>query len=136
MPSAAQEDSMRKLCNMLGYDMKYLQSATTDVKISYNISGHDIPPINGIYIDKFTNIKDVDGTINYITLKEVYLDADTTSAVVSCIEGELIECESADDNIISILHLDDNKRYYLPETQVAENGIFITNINDGTPSEP
>jgi hypothetical protein len=133
MPSAAQEDSMRKLCNMLGYDMKYLQSATTDVRISYNVSGHDIPT-KQIYIDKYTNIKDIDGLINYVTLSEVYLDADKTAETVTCIEGELIDCETADDNIISMLHLDDNKRYYLPETQIAENGIFITNINDGIES--
>ena len=35
MPSAAQEESMRKLCDMLGYSMKYYQSATTDVLITY-----------------------------------------------------------------------------------------------------
>lgn len=33
MPSAAQEESMRKLCNMLGYSMKYYQSAETTVTI-------------------------------------------------------------------------------------------------------
>ena len=31
MPSAAQEESMRKLCAMLGYSMKYYQSAETTV---------------------------------------------------------------------------------------------------------
>ena len=35
MPSVTQEDSMRKLCDLLGYNMKYYQSATTDVTISY-----------------------------------------------------------------------------------------------------
>ena len=36
MPSAAQEESMRKLTEMLGYTMKYYQSATTNVQIAYN----------------------------------------------------------------------------------------------------
>ena len=35
MPTAAQEDSMRKLCDMLGYNMKYYRSAVTDVTIKY-----------------------------------------------------------------------------------------------------
>ena len=35
MPSATQEESMRKICDMLGYTMKYYRSAMTDVKISY-----------------------------------------------------------------------------------------------------
>ena len=62
MPSAAQEESMRKLTEMLGYNMKYYQSATTEVQISYAKS--DSAPIsNQICIDKFTNIKDIDATI-------------------------------------------------------------------------
>ena len=36
MPSAAQEESMRKLCEMMGYNMKYYRSATTDVTIYFN----------------------------------------------------------------------------------------------------
>jgi hypothetical protein len=134
MPSAAQEESMKKLCDMLGYNMRYLQAATTDVKISYNESGRDSLDTM-VKIDKFTNIKDIDGTINYITLEDIWLNTDITSKTVSCMEGELIECETADDNIISMLHLDDSKRYYLPETQIAENGIFITNISDNEESD-
>ena len=35
MPSAAQLESMRKLTEMMGYNMKYYRSVTTDVTISY-----------------------------------------------------------------------------------------------------
>jgi hypothetical protein len=130
MPSAAQEESMRKLTSMLGYDMGYFKSATTDVKISYNYIGK-VAINTPIVINKYTNIKDLDNSINYITLDDIYLNSGNTSKIVSCIEGELVECETDDNNIVSILHLDDNKRYYLPETQIAENGIFITNILNG-----
>ena len=40
MPTAAQEESMRKLTEMLGYSMKYYRSATTDVTISYAKTAH------------------------------------------------------------------------------------------------
>ena len=134
MPSAAQEESMRKLCEMLGYDMKYYRSATTDVRITYNNSGKDA--INGVIaIDAFTNIKDVDGLVNYVTLNTVYLNANNTSKTVACMEGELVECETDDNNIVSLIHLDDNNRYYLPEVQIAENGIFITNVADAHESD-
>jgi len=129
MPSAAQEESMRKLTEMLGYNMKYYQSATTKVKITYNASGND-PIDTNVVIDRFTNLKDRDDTINYVTLSPISLNIGKTSAEVECIEGELVECETDDDNIISILQLDDNNRYFLPETQVAENGIFVTNVSD------
>lgn len=129
MPSAAQEESMRKLTEMMGYDMKYYQSATTEVKISYNKNTSD--PINGILcIDKFTNIKDIDDSINYVTLESLNLTSDIYFGNVECIEGELVECETDDNNIVSIFHLDDNKRYFLPETQIAENAIFVTNIEN------
>ena len=130
MPSAAQEESMRKLTEMMGYNMKYFRSATTDVKISYNLNGKTTLTIP-LLINKYTNIKDIDSNINYITLEDTYLNAGSTSKIVPCIEGELVECETDDNNIISIFHLDDNKRYFLPETQIAENGIFITNIING-----
>lgn len=129
MPSAAQEESMRKLTEMLGYNMKYYQSATTEVKISYNKNVE--APIQGILvIDKFTNIKDIDDHINYITLEPLNLTNETPFGNVACMEGELVECETADNNIVSMFHLDDNKRYFLPETQIAENSIFITNIEN------
>ena len=129
MPSAAQEESMRKLTEMLGYNMKYYQSATTEVKISYTKNTE--APIEGILvIDKFTNIKDVDDSINYVTLEPLNLTAEIPFGNIACMEGELVECETADNNIVSIFHLDDNKRYFLPETQIAENSIFITNIEN------
>lgn len=129
MPTAAQEESMRKLTEMLGYSMKYYRSATTDVTISYTKTESD-PLKDLVRIDRFTNIKDADDTINYVTLKAIDLSNDNATKSVPCIEGELVTCETDNDNIISISLLDDNNRYYLPETQIAENGIFITNVNN------
>ena len=129
MPSAAQEDSMRKLTEMLGYSMKYYQSATTEVKISYD-KNVDSPIQGFLVIDKFTNIKDIDDSINYVTLTPLNLTKEIPFGTVTCMEGELVECETADNNIVSIFHLDDNHRYFLPETQIAENSIFITNIEN------
>lgn len=129
MPTAAQEESMRKLTEMLGYSMKYYRSATTDVTISYTKTESD-PLTDLVRIDRFTNIKDTDDTINYVTLKAIDLSNDNPTKSVPCIEGELVTCETDNDNIISISLLDDNNRYYLPEVSIAENGIFITNVND------
>ena len=139
MPSAAQEESMRKLTEMLGYNMKYYQSATTEALITYNLADSPEGQIDDetgyVCIDRFTNLKDIDDTVNYVTLRSVYLNKDTSSVLVPCIEGELVECETEDDNIISLIQLDDNNRYYLPETQIAENGIFVTNINNSIESD-
>ena len=145
MPSATQEESMRKLCEMMGYSMKYYQSATTDIQISYkylNVDGlhnsdNSYLQKDGasVLIPKYSSIKDADNSVNYITLNDCILDFNNPVDSVSAIEGDLVECETDDDNIISMLQLDDNFRYVLPETQIAENGIFITNISDGNESD-
>lgn len=128
MPSATQEESMRRLCDMLGYTMKYYNSATTMVNISYKGSS-DIS--NGFTVDAFTNIKNNEDDINYFTLQPITLTSEQSTKAVAAIEGELCECESDDNNIISVTLLDDNYRYYLPEDKIAENGIFIQNYSDG-----
>ena len=123
LPSAAQEASVRKLCAMLGYAMRYYQSASTETRITY--SGDRFPSDGIIRIDRFTNLRDRNNTINYVTTDEVLLTEDLPSAVVNCIEGELIACAADNGGTIGLAQLDDNYRYWLPERQVASNGIFI-----------
>lgn len=138
MPSAAQEESMRKLCDMMGYAIKYYRSATTDVTVSYigNLDNADERlPESGLYIPIFTSITNADKDINYVTTSQAVLLNDQTQVVVPCIEGQIVRCESDTDNIITLAQLDDNNRYYLPELQVAENGIFVYNINDNIKSD-
>lgn len=124
MPSVAQEASMRKLCDMLGYSMRYFQAATTTARITY--TGDTLPSNTSIFIDQFTNLKDTDGNINFVTTRAVSLSKSIRSATVDCMEGELVTCSTDNNNIISLANLDDNYRYYLPETQIASNGIFIS----------
>jgi len=131
MPSATQQESMRKLTEMLGYSMKYYRAATCKVSISYK-DDNDTPlsSIGSILFPKFTNIKNEEEDVNYVTTEYFTLQESVASYQVNAIEGELVECETDADNIVSLIHLDDNNRYLLPETNVAENGVFICNIVD------
>lgn len=135
MPSAAQEESMRKLCDMLGYyNMKYYRSATVDVKIAYT-GDTALTDTDSIKIPAFTPLQNSDEDVNYFTLETITLDKINSSGTVSCMEGILQYCSEDTDNIITMAQIDDNYRYYLPENQIAENGIFITNIDDSTESD-
>lgn len=138
MPSATQEDSMRKLTEMMGYNMKYYQSAICKVNIAYkSTNDRSISTFGeGIFFPKFTNLKNEEEEINYVTLEDFRLQGGADSREVLAIEGEMLECESDNDNIISMIHLDDSNRYMLPEYTIAENGIFITNVSDTAESEP
>ena len=140
MPTAAQEDSMRKLCDMLGYNMKYYRSAEVDVKIKY----HNSDPSDeeaaamaapGQLIPKFTVITNSDKDISYFILDSEqdnkYISSDGAALTVHCMEGQVVKCESnSDNNIITANQVKENNRFYLPETQIAENGIFIYNVTN------
>ena len=149
MPTAAQMESMRKLCELVGYDIKYYQSAETKVRISYTGNTTDeeekLPP-TGLQLPKFTTITNADKDITFVTTNAipVYITNDNPWVEVSCIEGQISKCESINENnLITLAQLDDNYRYYLPEIQIAENGIFVYNAAissdgnyiDGTPWE-
>lgn len=151
MPTAAQEDSMRKLCDMLGYSMKYYRSAVTDVTIKYynpDPSEEEASAMaSGLYIPKFTVITNGDQDISYFTVNQTpfYISATSpTTQPIPCMEGQIVKCESVNDNnVITVNHITENNRFYLPETQIAENGVFVYNIftsnsadtvlEDGTP---
>ena len=140
MPTAAQEDSMRKLCDMLGYNMKYYRSAETEVTIKYyNLDPDDkgsraIASANndhGQVLPKFTVITNSDKDISYFTTSQSSFIHPTKSpsVTVPCMEGQIVKCESSsDNNVITANQISENNRFYLPETMIAENGIFIYNV--------
>lgn len=133
MPTAAQMESMRKLCELAGYDIKYYQSAETKVRISYTGNTEDDDeklPTGGLELPKFTAITNADKDITFVTTNETpALITNTTPWVeVPCIEGQISQCESTNENnLITLAQLDNSNRYYLPEIQIAENGIFVYN---------
>jgi hypothetical protein len=145
MPTAAQMESMRKLCELVGYDIKYYQSAETKVRISYTGNTTDLStdndeklPTTGLALPKFTTITNADKDITFVTTNTLpVLFTNTTPWVeVPCIEGQISQCESINEsNLITASQLDANNRYYLPEIQIAENGIFVysakANLTDG-----
>ena len=129
MPSATQEESVRRLCDMLGYSMKYYRSATTPVTISYNGADKHLSATNLFEIPKYTVITNTDNDVSYcLTTPVVFNDSNVTSKQVEAIEGMLESCKVNGNEIISLINLDDNNRFYFPETQIAENGIFIHNV--------
>ena len=153
MPTAAQEDSMRKLCDMLGYNIKYYRSAETEVTIKY----HSSDPSDeekaamkspGLELPKFTVITNSDQDVNYFIIDRgpeypapAYISSAAPSRTFICMEGQVVKCEgTADNNVITAAQISENNRFYLPESQIAENGIFVYNVFgsgntlvDGTP---
>lgn len=134
MPSATQLESMRKLCDMMGYSMHHYIAATGDAVIGFkdteSITLEGNIGSDGIYIPRFTNLQNTDESINYVTLEGINLYPLEPSRKVAVMEGQLIECETNNDNIVTLSQLDDNHRFFFPEKNIAENGIFVLNVDD------
>ena len=121
MPTAAQEESMRKLCDMLGYNVKYYRSAETEVTIKwYNSDPEEEEEAAvgaGLWIPKFTVVTNGDKDISYFTTNQTPYCISSTTATVTlpCMEGQIVKCEStADNNIITVSQISENNIFYLP----------------------
>ena len=134
MPSATQLESMRKLCDMMGYTMHHYIAATGEAVIGFrdtdSISMEGNLGAEGIYIPRFTNLQNTDESINYVTLEGINLYPLEPSRKVPVMEGQLVQCETNNDNIVTLSQLDDNHRFFFPEKNIAENGIFVLNVDD------
>lgn len=132
MPSATQEASMRKLCDMMGYNIHYYKSATTTVSFTYTGTKDSAGKEQLVEGDYFefpkleTTITDTDNTLTY-TLIDHNITIHEKNVAVSgtFIEGTKSTINVGDSTIIQLSNLDDNNRIYFPEIMVAENGIFI-----------
>ena len=126
MPSATQETSMRRLTEAVGYNMKYYQSALTEITFKYTDNFED-----QIKFDRFdTVVSNSDGTISYTLIEDVALSYKNVARSGLAIEGSLEKLIVGDNEVVKLSNLDDNNRVYFPELYVAQNGIFIA--NDGT----
>lgn len=136
MPSAAQMESMRALCEMMGYNIKYYRSATSEITMKYiGDAETQFAEINEITLPMFSAISNLDKDVNYVTVEAKNFSADNILQTIQVIEGQHVQCETINNNIVTIDLLDDNHRFYLPEHQIAENGIFVYRITDGNKSE-
>lgn len=131
MPSATQEQSMRKLCEMMGYEMQYYGSGTTTITFQYE--GEELASGDSFTLPAFdTVVTDTDGEVNYVLTQGITITTLSKSATATAIEGTLCQAVAADSDVIILNDLDDNNRFYLPEEMIAENGIWIRNVETPT----
>ena len=132
LPSVTQETSARNLFEMNGYFPKYYQSAITQVKFRYSGSNLAV----GEYITfpaMRTVITDVDNNICYSLMEPVTIKtAKVTTDPVRAIQGTFKTLTVGGGEIIQLTNLDDNNRIYLPETMIAQNGVFVYNADSFT----
>lgn len=137
--SVTQEKNARQLFEQLGYYMHWYKAATTNVSITWE----GTKSLDEEYtIPAFTVVSDFNNKITYALVgpvddtnvntfkvgsQKLKLDGSATS--FKAIQGIPVAYSINGETTITVNNLDSNNRLYFPTTDIAENGIFITNIN-------
>ena len=133
LPSATQDRSVRNITEMNGYTPRYYVSATGTVSLKWTCpedSKSDSSVNKAFTIPAFTLVvTDSDSTVTYTQIEDLTILGDGQTSGCTFIEGTIQTLSINDSNTITYNNLDDNNRVYLPETMVAQNGIYIKNIN-------
>ena len=124
LPSVTQETPARNLFEMNGYFPRYYQSAITYVKFRY--TGSNLEANQTFTLPAMdTVITDVDNTISYSLMDSVTIGPKQLTDSIPAIQGTFKTLTIGDSDIVQLSNLDDNNRVYLPETMIAENGVFV-----------
>lgn len=132
LPSATQEESVRNLMEINGYNPEYYVSATGRVNISYKssddrTSGDNFIPFS---IPAFTlQISDDEGKV-YTQTSTFAVSIENLASTCDFIEGTINTLVVNGSENVILENLDSDNRIYFPVQQVAQNGIFIKNSDD------
>lgn len=136
--SVTQERNARQLFEQLGYYMHWYKAATTDISIAWtgvtdSTTEYTIPAFTMVsdYNNNvvYTLIGPVDGTtVNTFKVGSQKLKLDGSSISFKAIQGVPVLYTINGESTITVNNLDENNRLYFPTIDIAENGIFITNI--------
>lgn len=129
LPSATQDKSVRTLCELNGYFPKYYQSATTTISFRYD--GKKLTAGDSFTLPAFdTVISDESGEVSYTLLSPVTFYERKTVYSAPAMQGTFETLAIGDKERVQLTDLDDSNRIYLPETQIAQNGVFVFSNED------
>lgn len=125
LPSATQEESVRRIAEFGGYTPNYYRSARGNVSVTYNPDRFD-----GFFtIPRFSMvIANDDGSIAYTLTQDLTIAQKGVPAVAEFTEGT-IQRLSVDSDVITLNNIDDFNRVYFPIKNIAENGVYIYNVD-------
>lgn len=135
--SVTQEGNARQLFEQLGYYMKWYRGATVDVALKWKST----PGTDYYTIPAFTMVSDADNNIVYaligpsisstsLTVSNQSLSTDGTILIFRAIQGIPVKYDINGETLIRFSALDSNRRIYFNSSDIAQNGIFITNKDE------
>ena len=130
MPSATQESSMSDLCARLGYEMKYYVASATDIYVKYTGSAFDNEDADYFIIPKFTEVSSSNGETVFVTIESKQYTKRDEYITIPAIQGNVHTLNVADSDVIRLENLNNQNRIYFSESMVAQNGVFVTSVDD------
>ena len=132
--TVTQQDNAYKLFSQLGYNMRWYKSAMGEISIRWK--GDPLESSSGSKdpapIPAFTMVCNKDKDIVYTIINETKLPTDGSTIQTNVIQGVIRDMTIAGEFLINSSMLDYRNRICLPVTNVAENGIFISDaVKDG-----
>lgn len=137
--SVTQLGNARMLYDELGYKMHWYKSGIGQVAFKLKSSLSDLGIDDSYFqIPEFTELTNSgDNSVLYTTLESASLDTVNQALSVPVIQGKVHTLTVNGNEFITLADLDEDLRIYLPETMIAENGIFMNtygavSFTDGT----
>lgn len=129
--SVTQYDNAMKLYSQLGYTMRWYHSAHGKISMRIDDTDTDFADTDYFIIPRFTMVCDENEQYIYTIIQDVRLPTDGT--VVDDIEVMQGICHPTDiesPRIYTIQDIDSDRRLYINDRYVAENGIFVSNYTE------
>lgn len=140
--SVSQDTNARQIFEQCGYCMKHYQAASAIVTLSF-ASDPELKDItypteedkrNAIRrydIPRFTMVTNADSSNVFTIIEPAFVDSSGYAHAIDieALQGVAMNYAINGDTLITAENLDYKNRLYFSETNIAENGIFITNRN-------
>ena len=119
--TVSQRPAAEMLFESLGYNMRWYQSAYAPLEISY---GGSLASGQTIKLPKYdTKVASDDGKFVFSLVEDASFDggeqASRRRVSVSAVEGAIRQLTLGGDSVITLHHLDNYNRVYLPEQMIA-----------------
>lgn len=116
-----QKSTAYQVYDSLGFQPDWYKSANGSLTMKYlgHTEGY------AFTIPMFTQVTDTDNTIVYTTLEPMFFSETAEKHSISCMEGSVTDLTVNNNAVITIENLDAENRIYFPESNIAQNGIFV-----------
>ena len=128
--SVTQDSNARKLYEQLGYNMHWYKSAYDTIGMKWKSEKLLIgSEVLSYPLPQFSMICDEDNETVYTTLERLDVPTDGSAVYVEAMQGVVKDYAMGTVTLINQSFLTENNRLYFPITNVAENGIFISDAS-------